>query len=108
MKDYYVYILLCENGNYYTGYTTDIEKRYREHCNGSLKCRYTRSYPPKEISVCWKFRSDSASSALKLENAIKKLTRTGKNDLINNPNSIGLLIAEKNIEVESIDLRPGF
>jgi predicted GIY-YIG superfamily endonuclease len=43
-----------------------------------------------------------------LENAIKKLTRTGKNDLINNPNSIGLLIAEKNIEVESIDLRPGF
>jgi len=35
---YYVYILECKNDRYYTGYTTDLERRYQEHVEGSPKC----------------------------------------------------------------------
>ena len=31
---YWVYILECKNGAFYTGYTNDVEKRYRDHCAG--------------------------------------------------------------------------
>lgn len=69
---YYLYILECSNGAYYTGYTTDIERRYREHCEGSAKCKYTRSFPPKRIAACWEIEGE-LSDLLKLEKSIKKL-----------------------------------
>lgn len=78
--DYFVYILECNNGSYYTGYTTDIERRYQEHLKGSTKCKYTRSFPPKHIAASW--RVDSLSEALKLEKKIKTLTKAQKVDFI--------------------------
>ena len=79
---YFIYILECSNGAYYTGYTTDINRRYQEHCEGTLKCKYTRSFPPKRIAACWKITSD-LSLALKVENEIKRLPKSKKMDLIN-------------------------
>jgi predicted GIY-YIG superfamily endonuclease len=76
-----------------------MERRYREHCNGSLKCRYTRSYPPKEISACWKFQSDSASSALKLERVIKKLTRQQKESLKDDLSGIRYIMDKAGVKV---------
>ena len=42
---YWVYILLCNNNNYYTGYTTDLNKRYDAHLKGK-GAKYTRSFKP--------------------------------------------------------------
>jgi putative endonuclease len=80
MSSYFVYILECVNGAYYTGYTTDMERRYREHCEGKKKCKYTRSFAPKKIAVCWEV--ESLSVALRLEMAIKKLKIELKMNLI--------------------------
>lgn len=74
----------CSNGAYYTGYTTDIERRYKEHQSGSKKCRYTRSFPPKKL-ILTLFFSDK-SEALKKEAEIKKLSRDEKKDFISNLN----------------------
>ena len=90
MKTYFVYILECVNGAYYTGYTTDIERRYREHCDGSEKCKYTRSFPPKRIAVCWEIQSETASEAIKLERAVKGLTKELKQRLIFEPERVSL------------------
>ena len=79
MKAYYVYMLECSNGHYYIGYTTDIERRYQEHREGSSKCKYTRSFPPKRIVMCWTV--NSLSQALKLERYLKKLSRDEKSHL---------------------------
>jgi len=81
LKSYFVYILECSNGAYYTGYTTDIERRYQEHLDGSFKCKYTRSFPPKRIAACWEIEGD-LSTALKLEKRIKLLPRSDKDRLI--------------------------
>jgi len=33
---YYVYILRCNNGEYYEGYTSDLRARYQRHINGNV------------------------------------------------------------------------
>ena len=90
MKKYYVYVIECLNGSFYTGYTTNLERRYQEHLTGSLKCKYTRSFPPKRLAATWCVGVD-LSIALKTERAIKKLTRAQKQTLINDPESLALL-----------------
>ena len=87
MKVYYIYMLECSNGAYYTGYTTDIVRRYEEHQAGSEKCKYTRSFPPKRIAACWKLYA-SLSEALKLEKRIKGLSKSEKNALIKQTTAI--------------------
>lgn len=81
-RTYYVYILECANGSYYTGMTTDLERRYQEHCAGSAKCKYTRSFPPVKIAASWEFMSETSSLALKLEKCIKQLKKSEKLKLI--------------------------
>ena len=78
---HYVYLIECINNHYYTGYTTDIERRYKEHQKGTQKCSYTRSFPPKRLVRFWCF--DTKSEALKEEARIKKLTRSDKIKLVN-------------------------
>ena len=78
---YTVYILECSNGAYYTGYTTDLERRYQEHLEGSTKCKYTRSFPPVGIAASWQFEME-LSQALKLEKAIKALSKPEKKVLV--------------------------
>jgi putative endonuclease len=87
VKNYWVYILLCENGSYYTGYTIDLERRYKEHVAGTVKCKYTRSFKPMRIAQAWQL-SEGKSAALRLEKYIKKLSKQEKEFLIAEPKRI--------------------
>jgi putative endonuclease len=81
MASYYVYVLRCENGSLYTGYTTDIQRRYLAHLQG--KCKYTRSFKPTEIAGSWELASKS--QALQFEKAIKRLSKQEKESLLTYP-----------------------
>jgi len=83
-KTYWVYILNCENNSYYTGYTNNLIKRFQAHVNGKSKCKYTRSFKPINVAQCW--QTNSKSTALKIENHIKKMSKNDKNKLIQFPN----------------------
>jgi len=72
---YFVYILKCGDGTYYTGITTDIARRFEEHKNG-VGGRYTRSRGAARI--VYKEKHKDRSSASKREAQIKKLSRKGK------------------------------
>ncbi|MBA3536828.1 MAG: GIY-YIG nuclease family protein [Tatlockia sp.] len=89
-QEYWVYILLCKNNSYYTGYTNDLAKRYASHVNGTGKCKYTRSFKPVCIAQSWKIMGGKAM-AMQIENRIKKLTRLQKEMIIANPPSLLLL-----------------
>ena len=41
MKKYYVYILKCKDGSYYTGVTNNVEKMFLEHQSGGIEECYT-------------------------------------------------------------------
>lgn len=76
---YYVYILECGDGSLYTGYTTDVERRFKEHKAGRGG-HYTRS---KEIlRVVYTETFQDRSSALKREAQIKSWPRQRKLSLL--------------------------
>ena len=74
---FYVYILLCCDGSFYTGYTKDLEARTKQHENGK-GARYTKSHRPKKIAYVEIL--DSRSKAMKREKEIKKLNHQQKLD----------------------------
>lgn len=86
-KEYWVYILLCDNQSYYTGYTDNLQKRYLSHVNGTGRCKYTRSFKPLTIAQCWLIQENKAL-AMQLERQIKKRSRKEKMELIQNPDKL--------------------
>ncbi|WP_347490330.1 GIY-YIG nuclease family protein [Desulfoscipio sp. XC116] len=76
---YYVYMVACADGTYYTGYTTDLAKRVRKHNLGQAS-KYTRSRLPVKL-VYYEVQTDKRS-ALQREIAIKKLSRHEKEALV--------------------------
>jgi putative endonuclease len=79
---YYVYIAKCNDGSLYTGITTNLERRLRQH-NGEVLggAKYTHTRRPVEFVYSEKF--ETRSEATKREYEIKNnLTREEKLDLI--------------------------
>ena len=74
----YVYLLLCADGTYYSGYAADPEKRLKVH-NSGKGAKYTRSRRP--CRLVYTERCESKSSALKRECALKRLTHEEKRAL---------------------------
>jgi putative endonuclease len=76
---HYVYVLECADGTFYTGYTTDVERRVAEHDAGE-GAKYTRGRTPVELVHVESF--DSRSAALSREYAVKQLSRREKERLV--------------------------
>lgn len=76
---YYCYMLLCANGGYYTGWTTDPLRRLKQH-NAGRGARYTRMNAPSEL-VYVEEVSD-LSTALKREREIKRFEHPKKAALV--------------------------
>jgi predicted GIY-YIG superfamily endonuclease len=76
---WYVYILRCSDGTLYTGVTTDVQRRCRQH-NAGTASRYTRSRRPTRL--VYQEEQPDRSTALKREAAIKALSRKQKEALI--------------------------
>jgi len=76
---WHLYILECGDGSLYTGVTTDIERRFSEHQEGTGS-RYTRTRRP--VVLVHQEECGSRSQALSRECAVKSLPRRRKDDLI--------------------------
>lgn len=81
MKEYTVYILECSDETLYTGITTDVGRRLREH-NGEISggAKYTQHRRPSRI--VYSEQVPSRSDASKREWVLKGLTRKEKLHLI--------------------------
>lgn len=92
-KPYYTYMLRCEDNSIYTGMTTDIERRMREHFGKTKKCaKYTNRHTAKRLEGVW--QSKNRVLASKLEFRIKQLSKSQKEELIIK-NNLDELLAEK-------------
>lgn len=76
MLKYFVYIVRCADGTYYTGYTSDLTKRLNQHNSGKQGARYTRMRRPVKLVYVEKF--DTQKEAMIREKEIKKLSRVQK------------------------------
>lgn len=76
---YYVYILLCKDGSYYTGYARDLKRRVEQHMKGQ-GARYTSMHRAEKIVYVEQF--NFRSKAMKREREIKSLNHTEKQRLV--------------------------
>ena len=77
--DHYVYIVQCADDSYYTGYTTDPQRRLAEH-NAGEGAKYTRGRTP--VKPVYLAAFDSQSAAMSREYELKQLRRSEKEQLI--------------------------
>lgn len=77
--EYFCYILECADGSYYTGWTTDLQRRIRQH-NSGRGARYTAAHRP--VRLVYVEEQPDRSTAMKREAKIKTFSHTGKQRLI--------------------------
>lgn len=91
--NWFVYILLLNNGAYYTGISNDVPARLNKHAKGKGS-KYVKSYLP--FTLVYAERAKNRSEASKREYKIKQLTKEQKANLIFSP---GNICSEMSIEV---------
>ncbi len=81
---WFIYIVECADGSYYTGITNNIKRRINEHNrSNSISAKYTRYRRP--VKLVYSEKNDTRSEATKREAEIKKLSRDAKENLIRGP-----------------------
>ncbi len=79
---YFVYIVKCSDNTFYTGITTDINRRVDEHNGKNKGAKYTKVRQPVKLVYTAEF--SDRSSASKEEYKIKQMTHKQKETLNKN------------------------
>jgi putative endonuclease len=90
---FYVYILECADGSYYTGITNDLNKRVNEHQLGKHPGSYTYDRRPIELVFYTSFTEPE--SAIAFEKQLKGWSRAKKKALIDENYHLLPLLAKK-------------
>ncbi len=77
---YHLYILRCSDKSLYTGITTDLKRRLKEHNESKLGAKYTSARRPVKLVYSKKFKNRSCASSE--EARVKALTKIQKEKLI--------------------------
>ena len=72
---YWLYLLECEGGVYYTGIALDVEQRFYRHLFG-VGAKFTRARPPLRVVAAREY--PNKSEALRAELQLKALPRSAK------------------------------
>ncbi len=72
---WYLYVLKCSDGSFYTGITNDVARRVAEHQTGH-GARYTQAHLPVTLLAVWQY--PDRGTATQAEAAFKKLRRSEK------------------------------
>lgn len=82
VKQWFIYMIRCSDMTLYTGITTDIERRVREHNHSDrLGAKYSKLRRP--VYLVYREETENRSSALKREHHIKKMPKKMKEKLAN-------------------------
>lgn len=81
MKNYYVYILRCKDNSYYTGISSDPDKRVWQHNEGLIENAYT--YHRRPVELIYSMNFENVYDAIIAEKQIKGWSRKKKDALIN-------------------------
>jgi putative endonuclease len=91
---FWIYMIECDNGAYYTGYTNNLARRFRQHLDGTANVKYTRSYKPVRLAQCWRLY-DTVGTALKVESAIKRGGTAIKRRIVDDPEALHKVVAAR-------------
>lgn len=80
MKRYYVYILKCSDNSYYTGITSNLERRLHQHENGYYEGSYISSRRP--VTLVYYECFHDVRNAIAFEKQLKGWSRKKKEALM--------------------------
>ncbi len=81
MNNWFLYLIRCKNCRLYTGITTDVERRFKEHESGDKKgSKYLRGKKP--LTLVLRKKVGDRSMALKIEAKVKKMSKIKKELLV--------------------------
>ena len=83
----WVYMIRCQNGSLYTGWTNDLPARVQAHLGGK-GAKYTKAFGA--VGLAYAQPQPGKSEALKREAALKKLSREAKEALVKTWESQGV------------------
>ena len=78
-RPWFLYVVHCQDGTLYTGISTDVVRRVKQH-NAGQGARYTSTRRPVALRAVWRF--PDRTTALKAEIAFKRRGRPQKDRLI--------------------------
>ena len=82
---HYTYVLRCDDGSLYTGYTTDISRRVEEH-NLGQGAKYTKSRTPVRLVRVELF--NEKGEAMSREHEIKQFSKENKEAIVSEEDDI--------------------
>ncbi len=77
---WFVYMLRCNDNTFYTGITTNLQRRLNEHNSSTSTTRYTRARQP--VTLVYTEPAKDRSTAASREYQIKKMPRKEKEQLL--------------------------
>ena len=92
MKTYFVYILQCADGSYYTGLTNNLELRLEQHNSGTNPASYT--YRRRPVFLVFNQDFSDVNQAILFEKKIKKWSAKKKKALIDGDFDLLQILAE--------------
>lgn len=96
-RRFFCYMVVCVDGTFYTGWTTDPARRTRQH-NQGRGARYTRQRGPVEL--VYVEEQPDRPSAMRREATIKRMSRARKQTLIVGEQGSALLEQYKGCQEE--------
>jgi putative endonuclease len=89
----WVYMIECQNGSYYTGFSVNLPRRFWLHQNGISGAKYMAAFKVRALACCWKVLGTKGDS-LKIEAYIKKMRRGDKEKIVKNPELLEIIARE--------------
>ena len=87
MSQWHIYVLRCSDDSLYTGISTDVSRRVREHTEGKRGARRLRGRGP--LKIVFEKCIGEHGLALRLEHSIKRMPKLAKERLVNTPGAMG-------------------
>ena len=92
---YYTYMLRCQDGSLYTGITTDLNRRFREHSGaGAVGAKYTKNSCPYYHRGCVEQQRPQPGFFFRVPDKTSQEAEK-KELLINNPDLLGQILGDK-------------
>ena len=87
-----LYVLRCADRSLYTGISTDVARRLREHRDSARGARYLRGRAP--LTLVFEVPVGDRSAASRAENRVKSLSKTEKESLLASPDTLRQRVLE--------------
>lgn len=100
-SDWSLYLVRCADGSLYTGISTDVGRRLREHGNSVRGAKFLRGRGP--LTLAFEYRIGDRSLASRIEHRVKRLPAADKRHPAELASRIEQMLAEMPNTIPTVD-----